>query len=141
MTRLSVLLICVMWFLSGAPLVGQVRISGFTESSVYTFETPTAHQGNFYQNTRLKVLPATHPRLAFSTYFRVGKLGRAAWSERMYSFYLRWKAAPNRLSFTLGRQFVYRGVLSGTLDGLLSTFHPHRTVTVSLFAGMAAPPD
>ncbi len=117
----------------------QIRFSGSLQSSVYSFETPTAQQGNFYQGLQLKAFSQNNRDLYLNTYFRVAKLGKADWDEQLYNLYLNWKTAQKKLQFRLGRQFIYEGVINGTMDGLLVAIEPTQKLKVKVFAGLEAP--
>lgn len=121
-------------------ITAQVKISGSLQSSLYTFETPAAvQQGSFYQSLRLRVAPQNYSRLYLSSYLRVAKLGNRTWAEKVYNLYADWKSSNQRFQLRAGRQFLYQGVINGTMDGLLLSANPARNLTVKFFAGLEAP--
>ncbi len=129
-----VLFVCISFALQA-----QVRFSGSLQSSVYTFDTPTVEQGNFYQGLQFKVFPAQHPGMYLNTYLRVAKQGNADWDERVYNLYAHVNTSRDRLNFRLGRQFLYSGVINGTMDGLLVSAKPAKGLALKAFVGREAP--
>jgi len=125
------------------PLFSQVKYSGSLRSSFYAFETLTdtseIQQLNYYQGLQLRLAPENHSNLYLSTYLRVAKRGDKDWEEKVFNLYADWKAPNKPLSLRLGRQFVYSGVINGTLDGVLVSGTPHKNLNVKLFGGLAAP--
>ncbi len=122
------------------PIHSQVRFNGVLQSSLYTFETPeNAQRGDFYQGLRLRILSETNSKTFLNTYLRVAKIGSAAWEERIYHLYVNWQTPHNRLQVRLGRQFLYRGVINGTLDGILLSANPTPRLRLKVFGGLEAP--
>lgn len=120
--------------------MGQVRVSGSFQTSVYSFERPDAvQQGDFYQALRLKMFSNSYPQFALNTYLRVAKQGNASWNERLYNLYADWKDAKNVVQVRLGRQFVYKGVINGTMDGALVSASPLKNLKIGAFLGVEAP--
>jgi len=133
---LAILLLLVLM----QPAIAQIRVSGSLQSSLYSLETqPAGSQSNFYQGMQLKVSPAGNPDVYLSTYFRVAKVKDVDWDEQFYNLYLNWKIAKKRLQFRLGRQFLYDGVINGTMDGLLVTVQPTQKLNLKAFAGLETP--
>ena len=125
------------------PLFSQVNYSGSLRSSFYTFETPTdtskIKQLNYYQALQLRVSPEKYSNVYLSTFLQVAKRGDQDWDEKVYNLFADWKA-KNNLKFRFGRQFVYQGVINGTLDGALVSAIPTKNLNVKLFGGLSAPP-
>ncbi|MCB9070246.1 MAG: hypothetical protein H6629_20920 [Calditrichae bacterium] len=122
--------------------MGQVRVSGSFQTSVYSFERPDAvQQGDFYQALRLKMFSNSYPQFALNTYLRVAKQGNASWNERLYNLYADWKDAKNVVQVRLGRQFVYKGVINGTMDGALVSASPLKNLKIGAFLGVETPFD
>lgn len=126
------------------PLFSQVHYSGFLRSSFYTFETLTdtseIRQLNYYQALQLKVSPENYSNLYLSSYLRVGKFGDEDWEEKVYNLFADWKSNSNRFRLRVGRQFVYQGVINGTLDGALVSAKLTKNLDVKLFGGLSAHP-
>ena len=118
------------------PLFSQVNYSGSLRSSFYTFETPTdtskIKQLNYYQALQLRVSPEKYSNVYLSTFLQVAKRGDQDWDEKVYNLFADWKA-KNNLKFRFGRQFVYQGVINGTLDGALVSAIPTKNLNVKLF--------
>lgn len=127
------------------PLFPQINYSGSLRSSFYAFETLTdtseIQQLDFYQALQLRVTPRNYSNLHVSTYLRVAKMGDEDWEERVYNLYADWKANNNRLNLRLGRQFMYQGVINGTLDGIQISGRPTQDLTLKFFGGLSAPPN
>ncbi len=125
------------------PLFSQVHYSGSLRSSFYGLETFTdtseIRQLDYYQALQLRVSPEDYSNLYLSTYLRVAKRGDEDWEEKVYNLYGDWNTANKRLNFRFGRQFVYQGVINGTLDGVLVSGKPAQNLTVKLFGGLSAP--
>lgn len=131
-------------FIISIPLFSQVNYSGSLRSSFYTFETLTdtskIKQLDYYQALQLRVSPEKYSNVYLSTFLQVAKRGDEDWGEKVYNLYADWKAKNNRIHFRLGRQFVYQGVINGTLDGVLVSAIPTKNLNVKLFGGLSAPP-
>ncbi len=137
--RVNLLLLFSLFVLS-FPVYSQIRFNGVLQSSLYTFETPeNAQHGDFYQGLRLRILSKKNSKIFLNTYLRVAKIGNAAWEERIYNLYVNWQTPRNRFQVRLGRQFLYRGVINGTLDGILLSATPIPRLRLKLFGGLEAP--
>lgn len=121
----------------------QLKISGTSQTQVYGWENRAENQQwDFYQNFGLRLAPASNPNLYLKTYFRVGRLGDPAdWREKIYNASLNWISSNRNYKLRLGRQFVYAGVMNGTVDGLLLNVRPSSKLSLKLLAGMSAPLD
>ena len=122
------------------PLFSQIRLSGSLQSSLYSFETAENEQrGDFYQGLQLRLLPENYRNLYLNTYLRVAKKGDADWEEKVYNLYIHWNSPRKQVQIRLGRQFLYRGVINGTLDGLQLSLRPVQNMNIKFFAGIEAP--
>lgn len=125
------------------PLFSQVKYSGSLRSSFYAFETLTdtseIQQLNYYQGLQLRLAPENNSNIYLSTYLRVAKRGDEDWEEKVYNLYADWKAANKPVSLRLGRQFVYHGVMNGTVDAILLSGSPYKNWNLKLLGGLAAP--
>lgn len=145
-----------LWF-STLPLTAQVRYSGSLHTSMYAWENPAEQKlYDFYQGIQFKIAPASNPDLYLTTYMRFARQGEMrlsgdqvyqagedvySWDDRLYNMYLNWTTAQKRLSFRVGRQFVYQGVINGTLDGLMVSGKPTDKLTLKFFGGLQATPS
>jgi hypothetical protein len=152
-SRLYLILTLVL-FLS-LPLLSQVRFSGNLQSALYAWENTAENKlFDFYQYAQFRLQPSPNPNLYFGTYFRFARRGQQRlsgdkiyaqgedvydWEDRLYNLYVNWKTVNNRLLFRLGRQFVYQGVINGTLDGLMVSAKATNDLTLKVFAGLEAP--
>lgn len=137
-------------------LTAQIRYSGSLQTSLYAWENPAEQKlYDLYQGIQFKIAPASNPDLYFTTYMRFARQGDMrlsgnpvyqagedvySWDDRLYNMYLNWNTAQNRLSFRVGRQFVYQGVINGTLDGLMVSGKPGDKLTLKFFGGLQATP-
>jgi hypothetical protein len=98
-------------------VVAQVNVSGWLQSNMYVFEDDQEKQNwNYYQGFQFRVSPQNNSNLYLNTFFRVAYLNQPAdWEERFYNLYLSWKIKEN-YRLRLGRQFLYQGVINGTMD-------------------------
>jgi len=100
------------------------------------------NQMDFYQGMQLRSFPVTYSNLEFKTNFRFAKRGDPSeWNERVYNSFLKWKSSDRQYDLKLGRQFVYHGVINGTVDGLLASTKVTNNLAFKVLAGMPAPMD
>lgn len=151
----SRLYIILSFVLFSIPLFSQVRYSGYLQSSLYAWENPAENKlYDFYQGIQLRLSPENNSNLYLTTYMRFARQGQQrlsgdkyyaadedvySWDDRLYNLYLNWKTANNRVLFRVGRQFMYQGVINGTLDGLLVSAKATNNLTLKVFAGLEAP--
>ncbi|MBN1409131.1 MAG: hypothetical protein JW956_15125 [Calditrichaceae bacterium] len=124
-------------------LTAQVKFSGMTQSSIYTWENfDEAQLIDYYQHINARVSLESYRDLYVKTYFRFGRTGDPAeWNERVYNAYLNFLSPCRKWDARLGRQFVYSGVMNGTVDGIMLNMRPIKHLLVKLLAGMEAPVD
>jgi len=115
-TYLSLLLV-VLFFTSS--VFSQVNVKGWWQSNLYIWENASENQQyDFYQGLQFRVAPQNNPDLYFNTFLRVAYQGDPAdWEERIYNLYLNWNINQN-YRFRIGRQFLYWGVINGTMDAV-----------------------
>ena len=58
---------------------------------------------------------------------------------RMYQLHARWRSASRKWGVQLGRQLVFSGVASGTIDGIQLQISPIKWLRARLFAGSLMP--
>jgi len=119
-------------------LTAQVKFSGMTQSSIYTWENfDEAQLIDYYQHINARVSLESYRDLYVKTYFRFGRTGDPAeWNERVYNAYLNFLSPCRKWDARLGRQFVYSGVMNGTVDGIMLNMRPIKHLLVKLLAGM-----
>ena len=112
-----------------------------TQSSVYVWENINETQlVDYYQHVNARITAESYSDLYLKTYFRFGRNGDPAeWNEKVYNAYLNWISPCRKWDARVGRQFVYSGVMNGTVDGLLLNIRPLKNVSLKLLAGMDAP--
>lgn len=121
----------------------QVKFSGMTQSSVYIWENIDETQlVDYYQHVNARVSLESYRDLYLKTYFQFGRTGDPAeWNEKVYNAYLNFLSPCRKWDARIGRQFVYSGVMNGTVDGFLLNIRPVKNATLKLLAGMDAPMD
>jgi hypothetical protein len=119
------------------------RIDGQIYSQVYGLENTAANQQwDFYQGLSLRVRPEGSSGMAFKTHFLVTRRGDPAdWAERVYNAYLDFRKPGSRVAVRAGRQFMYRGVITGSMDALSVEAFPTADLNVQLIGGLMTPYD
>jgi hypothetical protein len=125
-------------------LYAQVDIQGTLSSSFYSFESPSTKQDllNQYHGFNFKINPENNSDLFFKGNIKAIRDNEPLeWREKVYNAYVSWKTpfADSRLQ--VGRQFVYAGVVHGTLDAVSLFLKPVNNLDVRLFGGVVAPYD
>jgi hypothetical protein len=139
LTGTLVAMLCLMPLCSPEAL-GQV-VSGRLSTSLYTWERfDTVDVSRLYlrafQTVQLNVVQED---VSLHTYLTgtIGTPGEAA-ATRFYNLYLRWANVGKVADLSAGRQAVYAGVATGTIDGLTAKLHLlDNKVTVLGFVGAA----
>ena len=140
----KIFLVCLfLIFIFTMVLSAQVKFSGMTQSSLYVWENANENQLiDYYQHVNARVSLESYRDLYLKTYFRFGRNGDPAeWSEKVHNAYLNFLSPCRKWDARVGRQFVYSGVMNGTVDGLLLNIRPIKNLTLKLLAGMDAPFD
>lgn len=126
----------------------QVRYDGQVYAMAYAWEAPAGDDGgrfDTYEGFRLRVRPGdaldlrTHVLFARRT--RTGEEGSLEyeWEERIYQLYADARLSGRELTARFGRQFLYRGTINGTFDGLAIRYRPVAEWDVQALAGFSAP--
>jgi hypothetical protein len=118
----------------------QVKFTGWWQSNLYVWESLNENQyWNYYQGLQFRVGPATNVNTYLNTYFRVAyRADLAKWEERVHNLYYNQNFGKN-YSFRLGRQFIYHGVINGTMDALKLSGRLGKSLRVHLLGGVEAP--
>jgi hypothetical protein len=124
-------------------LFAQVHLKGNLYSSLYVWENFNENQNtDFYQGIQFRAFHENYSNLQLNTYFRFARNGDPAeWNEKVYNAYLKWNSPEKQYELKLGRQFLYYGVINGTVDGMLFSTKLLKNLDVKLLAGAAAPID
>lgn len=119
MKRLIIYLTLGLTFIFCQSIYSQVKVNGWLQSSVYSWENVSEdQQWDFYQGLQLRVTHEKHSNLYFNTFLRETYRGDPAeWQEKVYNSYLNWGIGKN-YRVRVGRQFIYKGVINGTMDAL-----------------------
>lgn len=141
MVKRKILVFISLVLLEIGSLSAQIKISGTWRSSAYGWESAAeTKRWDFYQGLQFTIHPERYSNLSFSSYMRFARRGEPVfWDDRLYNLVMRWKDHSNRLQFRVGRQFVYSGVMNGTVDGVLLEACPARNVRVKILGGVAVP--
>ncbi|HLE56530.1 MAG TPA: hypothetical protein VJB15_05550 [Rhodothermia bacterium] len=124
-------------------VAAQASANGQLYSALYVSEDSTGTQlWDSYHGVRFNAAPLADRSVRVKGDFRVARRGDPEdWSERVYSLYADWAAPSRNVDVRVGRQFLYRGVLNGSVDGGMVTVRPAPKVDVGIVAGMAVPID
>ena len=119
----------------------QASATGNAYAAYYASEdTAQGNLNDLYVGANLNAAPiATDRNFRVKANFRVAKQHSPAdWGEKVFSLYADYRTADRRFDARLGRQFLYRGVLNGTSDGLWLRARPTPESEIAVFSGLAA---
>lgn len=121
----------------------QIQVDGQLYSDLYAFEDASESQRvDFYPGVMLRLRPEGYRNLQFKGNFRLARRGDPAdWSERVYNGYADWRADGGVVQARLGRQFLYQGVINGSVDGMSLALRPTDGVDLKVVGGVSAPYD
>ncbi len=121
----------------------QIRYKLNLRSQLYLWENDAGNrQNDFYQNVGLWVKPLSGKQLTVKSFFRLARRGAPGrWEEKIYNAYLNWKSDNQKWQVRLGRQFLFHGVIQGSMDGLQVKLQPFQKWQVVAVAGSAVPVD
>ncbi|GAB4341514.1 MAG: hypothetical protein Kow0037_28150 [Calditrichia bacterium] len=96
------------------------RVSGWFQSSAYGFENAAEdQQWDLYETLHLQLTPFAQSNFKIKTLAQYAKRGEPAeWNEKVYNLYADWKLPKTGLKLRVGRQFLFSGVINGTLDAV-----------------------
>lgn len=138
------LLYLVIWPLFPTVLLGQ-SFSGRFTSAFYAFERSdtTARSSSHARGYQIFSFDLQNPRLLLRTYGQLDNdFGTRLSGDprvRIYTFYLQWKEPKSRLRLKIGRQPIFSGAATGTIDGLHVQAHPSRWLHLAAFGGALMP--
>lgn len=140
MKRLILVSILGFSFLLTKTSYSQVKVNGWLQSSLYAWENLNEDkQWDYYQGLQLRIAHEQYSDLYFNTFLREAYRGDPQeWKERVYNLYVNWKFYRN-YKLRVGRQFLYRGVINGTMDAGVLTGKVARNLLVSAVVGTEAP--
>jgi hypothetical protein len=124
-------------------LSAQINIQGNLSSSLYSFESSDKENNlNFYQGLFFKISPQTNPDMYLKTNLRLIKSDNPSdWNTKIYNSHVGWRAPWMNTELRLGRQFVYSGVINGTMDALYLSLSPATNLNLKVVGGVVAPYD
>lgn len=132
---------CIMFPLAGHVALAQL-VTGRLSTSIYTwekFDTVNTSQ-RYLRGFQTVQLTAAQGDLSLQTYFTgaISSPTEAA-ATRFYNLYFRWANIEKALDLSLGRQAVYAGVGTGTIDGISAKLRLFQDKVTLLGFGGAAP--
>jgi len=121
----------------------QTRVDGQLYTQVYGLENRSAEQQwDFYQGLSLRLRPANAAGLSFKTNFRFARRGDPSdWDEAIYNAYVDYRRPGAKIAVRGGRQFLYRGVITGSMDALSIEAFPSPGLNLQFVGGFAVPFD
>jgi hypothetical protein len=127
--------------LAGHDALAQL-VTGRLSTSVYTwekFDTVGSSQ-RYLRGFQTVQLSATQGEVSLQTYFAgaISSPTEGA-ATRFYNLYLRWANIGKALDVSLGRQAVYAGVGTGTIDGIAAKVHLLQEKVTLIGFGGASP--
>jgi len=120
--------------------LAQVNYSGWWQSNLYLWENPDdAQYYNFYQGLQFRLSPQNYSNLYLNTYFRVAyRDDLDEMQEKVHNLYLNWNLADN-YRLRVGRQFIYQGVINGTMDAVSLSGRFAKNLQLHAVVGTEAP--
>ncbi len=139
MKRLIIFGICIIALMFTSHSYSQVNFRGSLQSSIYGWENFNGNQQwDYYQGLQFRIAPENYSNLYFSTYLREAYRGDPAdWEEKVYNLYANWDITRN-YRVRVGRQFLYQGVMNGTVDAVLLSANPVKNLRISAMVGTEA---
>ncbi len=139
MKRMIIILFLIFSCVYSVTLNAQVRFRGALQSSAYGWEVTGDQRWDFYQGLNFRISPENYSSLYFNTYLRAAYRGDPAeWHERVYNMYANWDFMKN-YKLSVGRQFLYNGVINGTVDAAMLSGRFMNRFLVKVLAGTDAP--
>ncbi len=117
----------------------QVNIRGSLQSSLHAWENfQQTDFLDYYQGLSLRISPQNYSNLYFSTFLRGARRGDPTdWEEKVYNMYANWDITKN-YRLRIGRQFLFNGVMNGTVDGVLLSGKVFKNLQVKALVGTEA---
>ena len=124
-------------FLLAFTVQAQMRVRSNVTSSLYFYEgVNQTGATDFYQDVALDLASNDKDGFKLNGYFNVYRSAVTdAWRSRFYNGYLQWSSDASGLKARLGRQFFYRDVINGSLDGLSLEYRPVKFLQLTLVGG------
>ncbi len=135
--------IILLFFSSFYLLSAQINIQGNLSSSLYSFESSDKKDNfDFYQGINFKITPTTNPDIYFKSNMRLIRYSNPSqWTNKVYNSHIGWRTPWMRTELRLGRQFIYSGVINGTIDALFLSVSPIKKLNLKIVGGVVAPLD
>ena len=122
-------------------IYAQVDFQGTLSSSFYSFKPSSGeNQLDQYHGFNFKLNPQDNSDLYFKGNVKaIYDSGPQKWREKVHSAYVSWNTPLAGSRVQIGRQFLYAGVVNGTLDAVSVFLKPVDKLDVRLFGGVVAP--
>jgi hypothetical protein len=133
-----IFIVCLIFFTS-PNIYSQIKLNGALQSSIYAWENANENQQwDFYQGLQLRLTPEKYSNLSFNTYLRAAYRGDPAeWKEKVWNMYVKWKLGK-KYKLYVGRQFLYSGVINGTMDAVLLSAKFYKNFQLRAVVGVEA---
>jgi hypothetical protein len=120
----------------------QVNIIGNYSSSFYSFESSVDNEKtlNQYHGVIFKINPKNNSDIYFNGNIKaIYDRNPQEWREKVYNAYFSWLSPIAQTNIQIGRQFIYAGVVNGTLDAVAVSTKPIDKLKLKFYAGVVAP--
>jgi hypothetical protein len=140
-TNVSVSLLLLL--LAASMLPAQFSVRGGLQTWVYTWSQPDQDRNvDFYQGVQLDLRHQQYRQLGLRTYLEFNYIQqREDLGIRAYNIYATWRDDSRAWQINLGRQFLFNGVINGTIDGINITYRPSSDWRFRVVGGIEAPFD
>lgn len=137
MKKLIVLFAMCIFSLSFA----QIHLKGSVLGSIYSMESNNEAVTNYYPGLRLSLTNENWKSFKTNLFIRGVYTGQdSEFNERIYSLYVKHGITDN-ITLKAGRQFLFNGVVNGTMDGASIYYKGENNFKVIIHAGLPAPTD
>ncbi len=118
-------------------MFGQTHIRGGIRSSLYMTGMAQGTNG-FYQALSFNATSIGGSNFSFHTHLNIFKENAATdWATKAYSGYLQYQTG--KIDVRLGRQFLYKGVVTGSYDALVLSTDYFNSFQIKLYTGLIVP--
>lgn len=120
----------------------QVDINGNFSSSYYSYENPVDNKSNLnqYHALNFKINPENNSNFYFKGNIKaIYDNDPQKWHEKVNNAYVSWVSPFANTNIQLGRQFIYAGVVNGTLDAVAVSTKLRDNLRIKLYGGVVAP--
>lgn len=126
--------------LAAGDAMAQASANGRLYGALYVSEDTAAGKlYDSYLGLLLNAAPIASSRdFRVKADLRVARVGDPAdWNEKVFSLYADWRSKNRTFDARFGRQFLWRGVMNGSVDGLWLRARPTKRFEIGAFGGLA----